>query len=158
AGFAALFGQGGGAARLLDVVRPLARFVRGLPDHVGKTRRLSAAAQGALRAIREARRPDRLLFVDLPAALGGPPVPAEGAAAPGAVEALLGALRSALGELQQAYPRLLAEVEEMLAAAFPGAGRTRRRLREAAGPLLGLAVAPALKGFLLRAADEDGDD
>jgi hypothetical protein len=164
--YAALLGQGAKtsstrAPGLLDIVRPLVRFARQLPDYVGKTRQISPVAQAILRAIREARQPDRLLFVALPAACGQPSIPASGALPTEVIEAFFGGLREALGELQQAYPRLLADIEGMIVRAFPADGpfeRVREKLSHEARLILNLAVDPKLKSFLIRVGDEAGDD
>lgn len=58
----------GGEPDLLGIVRPLVRVLKNLPDYVGKTKQIGEAAQRVLRAMKEAKQPDRLLFVDLPAA------------------------------------------------------------------------------------------
>src|SRR5262249_2133863 len=68
----------GGEPDLLGIVRPLVRVVKELPDYVGKTRQISEAAQHVLRAVREARQPDRLLFAELPVACGFPAFEASG--------------------------------------------------------------------------------
>ena len=58
----------GGEPDLLGTVRPLVRVVKDLPDYVGKTKQIGEAAQRVLRAMKDARQPDRMLFVDLPLA------------------------------------------------------------------------------------------
>ena len=55
---------------LLTVVRPLVRMVKEFPDYVSKTRQLAETTQRVLRAVKEARQPDLLLFTDLPVACG----------------------------------------------------------------------------------------
>jgi len=60
--------------------------VKELPDYVGKTRQISEAAQRILHAVKDARQPDRLLFVELPAACGFAPFEATGAVDGGQVE------------------------------------------------------------------------
>ena len=68
----------GEAPDLLTLVKPLVRLVRELPEYVAKTRDVSPIAQSVLKSIRQARQPDRLLFVDIPSACGFPPFEAEG--------------------------------------------------------------------------------
>jgi hypothetical protein len=162
--YAALLGQrptAGGPPRLLDVVRPLARLVRGLPEYVYKTRQLSPVAQAVLRAVREARQPDRLLFADLPAACGLPPFTGEGRSARDAVDGFFEALQGALGELQQAYPALLADIERLILKAFDHNGPlpdARAHLTHQARLVLNMAIDAKLKSFLIRMADPAPDD
>src|SRR5207237_833613 len=93
-----------------------------LPDYVGKTRKISDAAQRVLRTVKEARQPDQLLFTDLPVASGFPPFEASGKVDTEQVEAYFLALRTAFSELQRAYPHLLAELEQMVLKAFGQTG------------------------------------
>ena len=58
---------------ILDVVRPLCRFVTELNEYVRCTRSLSPAAMAVRETLLLARQPDRLLFTDLPAACGVQP-------------------------------------------------------------------------------------
>src|SRR5262249_28110431 len=77
--YAAMLARTDGAEPdLLGIVRPMVRMIKDLPDYVGKTRRIGETAQRVLRAVREARQPDRLLFADLPAACGFPAFEASG--------------------------------------------------------------------------------
>ena len=152
----------GGEGDLLTVVRPMVRLVKGLPEYVGKTKRIGEAARQVLKAVREARQPDVLLFADLPAACGHPPFAATGAADPARVDGYFGDLRSAFEELQRAYPGLLAEVEGLILKAFGEAGpltKARREIEHHARRVLTLAVEAKLKAFLLRVTDDSvGDD
>ncbi len=145
-----------GSPNLLDVVRPLVRAVRELPEYAGKTRQISETAQGVLRALREAREPDRLLFVDLPGACGVSGFAASGEVSAGEVTAYFDRMRSAFAELRRAYPDLLAEIERLILKAF-GQERplanARQQIEHDAGLVLNVAVDPKLKAFLMRAAD-----
>src|SRR5262249_35781890 len=106
------------APDLLSVVRPLVRLVRDLPEYVSKTRTLAETTQRVLRALKDARQPDLLLFADLPAACGCAAFEARGRLDGADVATYFGRLRGALGELQRAYPHLLAELERLLLKAF----------------------------------------
>src|SRR5207247_223424 len=81
---------------LLTLVKPLARLVRDLPEFVCKTRQHSATAQAVLRAIREARQPDQLLFVDIPIACGFPAFDADSPFPDDQIIRFFDAFRSAL--------------------------------------------------------------
>jgi hypothetical protein len=153
--------SGGDEPDLLGVVRPLVRMVKELPDHVTKTRQISEAAQLVLRAVREARQPDRLLFADLPAACGFPAFEASGKIDAGRVDTYFARLRSAFAELQRAYPQLLADIECLILKAFRQErplANARRQIEHDARRVLNVAVDTKLKAFLMRAADDATED
>jgi hypothetical protein len=164
--YAGLLAQGSatgssGPPQVLDVVRPLTRLVRQLPDYTQKTRRLNTVAQGVLRAIREARQPDRLLFTDLPTACGLPAFGADSRSPRADIDRFFEALQAALTELQQAYPQLLAEIEDLILKAFNHGGpleQARADLAHQGRLVLNLAVDAKLKSFLLRVTDASPDD
>lgn len=151
----------GDKPRLLSVVRQLLSFVRLLPEHVSKTEQISPTARNVLRAIREAKEPDQLLFSDLPTACGVQPFPSRGALKPKEIESFFGALRAALAELQQAYPKLLAKVEDLVFKAF-SLGRplsqARTELTHRCKLIGELAVDQKLRAFVTRVLDATSDD
>lgn len=154
-------GQGKGQANLLDVVRPLVRLVKELPDYVSKTHQVSEVARAVLRSIREARQPDRLLFTDLPAACGVSAFAAKGRVAEGQLDSFFRVLHDAFAELQRAYPQLLADIERLVLKAFDRSGplaEVRGELEHEARLVLNLAVDARLKSFLLRIADNTCED
>jgi hypothetical protein len=135
--------------------------VKELPDYVGKTRQIGEAAQRVLRAVREARQPDRLLFIDLPAACGFPAFEASGEVPTAQVDAYFVQLRSAFAELQRAYPHLLAEVERLILKAFGLEGplsKARQQIEHEAKLVLNVSVDQKLKAFLLRASDSSTEN
>jgi hypothetical protein len=143
-------------ADLLAIVRPLVRLVKDLPDYVGKTMSLGLPAQKILGAIRDARQPDRLLFLDLPLACGAPTFESRGKVDSRQVESYFEVLRAGLAELQRAYPQLLADLERLILHAFGQTGRLdvfRKELEHQARLILNVAVDAKLKSFLLRAID-----
>jgi hypothetical protein len=146
---------------LLTVVRPLVRMVKELPDYVGKTRQTAETTQRVLRAMKEARQPDRLLFTDLPAACGFAPFESRGKVDGSQVEAYFTQLRAAFAELQRAYPHLLAEIERLILKAFgqeAPLAPARKKIEHHARLVLNVAVDTKLKVFLLRAADNGIED
>lgn len=152
---------GGVEPDLLGIVRPLVRVVKELPDYVGKTRQISEIAQRVLRAVKEARQPDRLLFIDLPVACGFPAFEASGEVNAGQVDAYFSQLRSAFTELQRAYPHLLSDIEGLILKAFGQEApltAARQRIEHHARLVLNVAVDQKLKAFLLRAADNGIED
>jgi hypothetical protein len=148
--------EGGEKPDLLSVVRPLVRMVKDLPDYVGKTRQLAATTQQVLRAVKEARQPDLLLFTDLPIACGFAAFEARGKVDVAQVEAYFTQLREAFSELQRAYPHLLAEIERLILKAFGQEGPlgpARQEIEHHARLVLNVAVEMKLKAFLMRVAD-----
>ncbi len=145
----------GGDPDLLGIVRPLVRVVKELPDYVGKTRQISETAQRVLRRSGGAQ-PDRLLFIDLPAACGFPAFEASGKVDSAQVDAYFRLLRSAFAELQRAYSNLLTEIERLILKAFGQEGpltKARKEIEHHVRLVLNVAVDQKLKAFLLRAAD-----
>lgn len=122
--------------------------------------KLGKAAKAVYTVLSETRQPDQLLFKDLPVACGAEPFGPKGVAGP-AADAFFGTLRGALVELQQAYPRLQAEVGQLLVGAFkltPPVGQARPELTHKAKLVSDLAVDAKLKGFIARALDTASDD
>ena len=93
-------------ATLLDIVRPLMRFMAGLPDYTRSCRGLSREAERVRAAFQQAKSPGVLLFEALPEACGVRS--ADFAAGDRAVvERFIQRLVQALRELSGAYPGLL---------------------------------------------------
>lgn len=150
-----------GKARVLGIVRPLFRFVRQLPDFVSNTQQISESARRVLQAIKETREPDQLLFRDLPVACGAKPFGTKGRPKREDIERFFSAFRGALAELQQAYPKLQANVEELLFDAFK-LGRplasARQELTHRCKLISELAVDSKLRSFVFRATDSALED
>ena len=146
---------------LLTVVKPMVRLAKDLPEFVSKTKQIGECAQKVLKTVREARQPDKLLFVDLPAACGFPAFEATGKTEKKQVEAYFSQLRSAFTELQHAYPQLVADIEKMIVGAFGQEGslaKARKRINHDARLVLNVAVESKLKAFLMRVADDGVED
>ncbi len=141
----------------VPVVRALVRMVRGLPEHAWKTRRLPAPVSAVREAFEKARSPERLLFVDLPAALGVA-VPEGEAATEAEVTAFFEALNGALRTWSGAYPRLLVQAQADLLAAcgLPSSEAGWAMLRERCALLRGRVAHPLLLPFVSRVTLEDG--
>lgn len=154
-------GQSSDEPTLLTVVRPLLKFVQKLPDYVGKTDKVGSAAKAVFAILKESRQPDQLLFTDLPTACGAQPFGTRGGPDQDEVEGFFGTLRSALAELQQAYPRLQAEIGQVVIDAFGLTGplaQARGELTHRAKVVSELAVEQKLKTFLLRVLESSSDD
>jgi hypothetical protein len=146
---------------ILDIVRPLCRFVSELNDYVRYTQTLSPTAVAIRETLLQARQPDRLLFTDLPAACGMQPFKSRGKIAPSDLDAFVEALRSGLGELQRCYDELLGELGAGIGSAFGMNGSvrdTRAALARRAADLASWVADANLKSFALRVADTRLDD
>ena len=148
------------APDLLSLVKPLVRLVRELPEYVAKTREVSPIAQSVLKSIRNARQPDRLLFVDIPSACGFTPFEAEGKLADEEVNRFFDVFRAALAELQRTYPQLLETLKKLVVEALDqkvGIPDSLRAINHDARLVLNLSLDTKLKSFLLRAVDNESD-
>lgn len=130
--------------KTVPVVRELVRRIRLLPDHAKRTRRLSPQAVALRQAVMQAHCPERLLYHDVPSALG---VPIE------QVEQFTEALEETLRELQQVTPRVIAWARDELlrACSFPEGMEGWRAFRQQATALRGKTMHPQLVPLLLRA-------
>jgi len=147
-------------AELLDVVKPLCVFVAQLPAYVHNTKRRSVIALSVRDAILEAREPAKLLFVDLPKACGGDPVPTH-ATRGKEVEGFVRSLKAALNELRAAFPELQERMQKMLREAFdlPGSFRQFRIALAGRAEQVVLGVSePKLRAFCLRLMDDNLPD
>ncbi|MDD5037278.1 MAG: hypothetical protein PHE55_21335, partial [Methylococcaceae bacterium] len=93
-------------ASLLDIVRPLTKFMKDLPEYTQHCPRLSPEAKRVREALQQAVSPGVLLFDTLPKACGVEPAEF-GNGDVTVVESLVKCLVEALRELHKAYPRLL---------------------------------------------------
>lgn len=146
---------------LLDVVRPLMRFVRRLNEFSRATKSFSPVALAVREALLEATEPDQLLFTALPAACGLPPFVSRRAADAASVQKFRQALQSALTELQKGYDTLLHALIEDLATALESpreARGIRAALRARAGHVAPYAISPGLRVFCDRLADATAAD
>lgn len=150
-----------GEPDLLTIVKPMVRMIKDLPDFVGKTKQISDTAQRILKVVREARQPDKLLFVDLPGACEYPPFESMGKVRTDQVEAYFKELRAGFSELQRAYPLLLSEIERLILKAFGESepiASARKSIEHHARLVQNVAVDAKLKAFLGRAADNLTED
>lgn len=126
----------------LAVSKALVRFALGLPKWTQRTAQLTKGGANLMRLLLSASDPNRLLFVDLSAALS------EG---PG--EELSTALAKCLHELSGAYPSVLAGIREKLVDALRVDQRVR--LRERAETVHGISGDLVLDAFALRVGSLD---
>lgn len=131
--------------KTVPVVRELVRRFRQLPDHAKRTKRLSASAMALRQAILQAQSPERLLYHDIPHALG---VPVE------QVEHFYKALDEKMRELQTATPLVItwAMNEFLRACGLPEGADGWREFRKQATALRRKVLNPQLAPLLLRAS------
>ena len=144
------------APDLLDVVRPLVKFVAQLPEYARKTKSVSATAVAVRAALLTAREPSPLLFRELPKACGFPPFKSETAEGREQIEAFAETLRTSIQQLQTAYDRLVDRLEASILEAFGSEGPLKKlqgSLTERCKRLKLHVTDPALKAFLFRLSD-----
>jgi hypothetical protein len=149
------------AKDLLDVVKPLVRFVRKLNDFTMKTKAFAPVTIAVRSAIASASEPDTLLFHDLPIACGVDGFTSSKKNRTSDVEQFLRALQSALAELQRGYDVLLQNLHADLATAFELATdetNARKLLATRAEQIRGIALNPDIKVFIGRIIDVSPDD
>lgn len=144
---------------VLAVAAPLLKMVRGLNTFTRKTSNLSERAMAVRAAILNAREPDQLLLVDLPAACG---FSAASWARPTAatINAFADELHIRLEELGHAYEAQLQEVRDLIAEAFDRRADVeslREAFRVRAEPLDGKILDPKLQTFIFNATDDTTD-
>jgi hypothetical protein len=144
---------------VLAVVAPLLSLVRGLPFYTLNTRSLPAGVMEARDCLIEAREPDRLLFENLPVALGLLPF-TDGLIDPSDAERYAEQLGVTVRLLRTTYRGLLKRVAGQLAAQLGVDGDPDELRREARVPaiLLDQVFEPRLRAFLHSLADTGLDD
>ena len=160
AALAPILGLAEAVRKPLPVALRVLRAVHALPPYVRRTGALSDRALAARGALERATDPTRLVFHDLPDALGAGSFLDGRDADPDRVALYRDRLGDALREMGGAYDALLADVRDGLAAALrlraPDADGRRRELASRARAVLPAADL-GLRAFLVRAADETAD-
>ncbi|AEG14181.1 hypothetical protein Desku_0565 [Desulfofundulus kuznetsovii DSM 6115] len=143
---------------MLGVVGPLVKFVNELPAYARNTRQISREAQQLRLAIQNSVEPIRLLFEELPRAVGID-LKAKTGNDSAWREELQVKLRSALYELGQAYHALNAKVQKTMLQVFEGENLQElyKKQRERTKPLLDICDEPELKSVLQAFAREYRD-
>jgi hypothetical protein len=148
-------------ATLLTVVTPLYQFVKKLPIYTQQTKRLTPEAIALLRSLEETTEPDELLFIELPKALGLPPIDTTESEDRNAAINLRNKLAQVLREIHTAFDGLLSMGKGLLYDAF-GVSKNEQKLREdlaLRGLLLrGKCVESVLKRFVIAAQDKGKSD
>lgn len=146
-------------AAAVPLVRALLRMVKSLPEHAWKTRRVPAPVLALRDRFNRAQSPERLLFHDLPVALGVS-VPTTGELDAAHVEEFFTALNAALRAWSQAYPQMFDTARDTLLAAcgLPSGLDGWGELRQRAMQLQGAVSDPTLAPFLKRLAEPRDTD
>ncbi|HEV3455326.1 MAG TPA: hypothetical protein VHG32_02140, partial [Thermoanaerobaculia bacterium] len=147
---------------LLDVVKPLVRFVRTLSDFSRQTTSFSPTAVAVREAIASASEPDHLLFLDLPRACGVEPFDDSRKERVHDVDAFLRTLQASLTEIQRAYDVLLqglvADIHRELGVPEPQQTKARAHIARRSAEIAPVALNPDIKVFITRLADTAADD
>lgn len=147
-------------ASVLFVAAGLLRTVRDLPPYATATRTVGIAAVRVREALMQTREPDRLLFEELPVAVGVDPF-SDGLDTEGTARAYSDAVVGALRELSRAYRELLNRLAGELAGelGLPGSVQSlRAETRLRVGPLVARIYEPRLRAFANALVDEGLDD
>lgn len=133
---------------MLGVVGPLIRFGDRLPAYTRNTKRISQEAKRVRSVLQTTTEPMRLLFEELPLAVGMDLN--ENFIADRGQEELRARLRSALKELEEAYPNLNAEVQNTLLQLFKADDLHSlcKAQNELAKPLVDICDEPELRAVL----------
>jgi len=143
----------GTAPAVVPVVRALIGMVRRLPEFAHKTRSLPAHTLAVREAISSARSPERLLFHDLPVALGLSPFSGT-AASRRKIDGFFDKLNDALQTWGRATPVMVESARDQLlkACGFETGEAGWKAFREKAVELDGSVVDATLAPFIHRAA------
>jgi hypothetical protein len=146
---------------LLRVVKPLIRFIRGLPAYTLKTKSISKEAMEVRKVLLEAIEPDHLLFDLLPRACGIDPIQFKDGGDIERAKLLKKKVVAVLKELQSAYDDLLNSNKKLIYEAFSvrsQAENIREDLRVRASYLQGQCLEMRLRSFLYAATNEDATE
>ena len=148
-----------GTLAVLDAVKPMLRFAQQLPAYVRQTQTLSPQTMRVRHALLEAKAPDDLLYIQIPTALGLPPIAGDAPLDDSVVEAVSVGLRTALEELQQAYPALVTAAITAVAQAVYANTHQREllhaELHERTALVLTQSADPQLRAFANRIHGSD---
>ena len=146
---------------ILDVVKPLLKFVRRLNEFCNSTRSFTPVAVAVRDTLKHASEPDQLLFKDLPVACGLAAFASKTQGRNIDVTKYRKTLEAALSEIHRGYDHLLQSLQDELASCLDATSEdtsVRHGLMRRAKAVLRVALNPDSKVFCARLADEAPDD
>jgi hypothetical protein len=143
---------------VLPVVRSLYARIGSLPQYTLVTRNLSPEAIAVRETILRAKSPERLLFIELPTAVGCQPFQTllNDSISEGNLEIFFDSLNSVFSELVACYPKLLDRIREGVLAIFDIAGDESEwftKIRKRASHLYNAVYDSKLRSVMVRASD-----
>jgi hypothetical protein len=156
-GVATISGPGSRAGSLVSVVGPLLGRVRSILAYAQRTQSIGDDAKAIRSMLFEAREPDELLFADLPAALGFPPIKPTSKVPDATIDDFVERLVGAVRELVAAHSQLLKALDATLRDAFsvPDNRDTYTNIAGRFGQISGGVLNPDLRAAL-HALTSDG--
>lgn len=154
----------GVAEGAMPVVRGLLERISALPTFSLYTHRVKPQTLQLRQALAAAKSPERLLYIDLPIALGCQPIPDEGSVAADYMDetsVFFERLNAGLSDLSGAYGRLLESVGRSIRASFgvlDSDNDWRRTIREKASLYAKVATDAQSRITLLHAQNPQSDD
>ncbi len=143
---------------LLDIVQPLCFFAAELPEYVKYTKKLSTESIAIRDTILNSREPVKLLFSELPIALGYSPFDPNTEIPEEKVINFVKTLKKSLNELKMAFPELRDRLKAQILEAFnispKMVSRYRSHLSERAEKVAITVTERKLKAFSLRLFDD----
>lgn len=134
------------------VTRALFRRVQRLPVYALRTKSITPESRAVRDLLQEARAPERLLFVELPSAVGAQPLTDRNEGDEANRDRFFHGLNVALQDWFGAYPRLLDRLSDTLARSFQVADRAE--LQERLGKIRDVVREPRLLAFAQRVGDD----
>jgi hypothetical protein len=143
---------------VLPVVRSLYARIGSLPQYTLVTRNLSAEATAVRETILRAKSPERLLFLDLPTAVGCQPFQTllNDSMNEGNVEIFFDSLNRVFSELAACYPKLLDRIRDGLLSIFDIAENESEwliKIQKRASHLYNAVFDSKLRSVMVRASD-----
>jgi len=142
----------------LEAVRPLFSFVSKLPQYCKTTRTIGEVSMKVRQVLLTAREPHKIIFEELPVALGFKPFTTTTSES---VDKFFARLKESLIELQRAYDILLTSIEHKLkdALMLPATLKEARETLQKRGLIvLEMITDVRLKAFILRLMDDSLDN
>jgi hypothetical protein len=138
-------------AATMPVVRALMKMVKTMPEHAWRTQKMPKEILQTRAVFERARSPERLLYAELPEALGQAPFADTGEAEPSRIEAFFTVLNQSLQAWARVYPDLLERSrDELLSSCDLPTGSEgwevlRSQAKKIDGKMMHTSIAPVIK-------------